>query len=239
MPGFTDIHCHMLSGTDDGARDDAGMFDMLETAYAGGTRCICLTPHFNPMLFGDNRERGVRAFDKLCAYARDKHPDMRLVLGNELYYHYGCIDSLNDGRCRTLNDTRHVLVDFDFDASMAEMKRALVELLGGGYIPVFAHVERYDAVRPPFRELEQLRRMGVVIQVNSTSLCGGWGRKLQHKVTKLLRRCIPDIVASDAHSTGLRHPALDECWQVLNNICGEDYARALMCENPAAMIGIN
>ena len=54
MPGFTDIHCHMLSGTDDGARDDAVMFDMLEAAYVGGTRCICLTPHFNPMLFGDS-----------------------------------------------------------------------------------------------------------------------------------------------------------------------------------------
>lgn len=239
MKGFTDIHCHMLSDTDDGAQNDEIMFGMLDAAYEGGTRCVCLTPHFNPVAFGDNRERSLRAFEKLSAYAEINHPDMRLVLGNELFYHFGCVNSLNDGRCRTLNGTRHVLVDFDFGAPMQEMKHALVDLLNGGYIPVYAHVERYDAVRWPFHELEQLKDMGVIIQVNSTSVCGGWGRRLQHKTMRLLRRCIPDAVASDAHSLGLRNPSLAQCSQVLTELCGESGARELLCDAPATILGIN
>lgn len=236
---YTDIHCHMLYGTDDGPRDRETMLAMLEAAYESGTRGLCLTPHFNPMEFGDNRERGEAAFRELCDYAQERHPDMRLVLGNELYYHYGCVERLSEGVCRTLNGTRHVLVDFDFGASMTEMKRALIELLGCGFIPVYAHVERYDAVKPPFRELEQLREMGVVIQINSTSLCGGWGKRLQHKTMKLLRRRIPDVVASDAHSLGVRHPRLDECAGLLTELCGESYARALMNDTPATLANIN
>lgn len=236
---YTDVHCHMLYGTDDGPASRDDMLAMLEAAYESGTRCLCLTPHFDLQKFGDNRERGRHAFDELCEYAREHHPDMRLALGNELYYSYGCLEALNEGRCRTLGGTRHVLVDFDFGASMAEMQRALHELLSSGYIPVYAHVERYDAVKPPFRELEQLRSMGVVIQINSTSLCGGWGRRLQHKTLKLLRRQLPDVVASDAHSLGVRHPRLDECERQLAEWCGDEYADMLLNKNPAMLVGIN
>lgn len=236
---YTDIHCHMLYGTDDGPATREDMLAMLDAAYASGTRSLCLTPHFNPLLFGDNHERAERAFRELSEYAAERYPDMKLALGNELYYSYGSVGSLADGVCRTMNGTRQVLVDFDFGASMTEMQHGLSELLSGGYIPIYAHVERYDAVKPPFRELEQLKRMGVIIQINSTSLCGGWGVKLRHKTLKLLRRGIPDIVASDAHSLGVRHPRLDECEQLLLDRYGEAYTHALMSENPARAAGIN
>ncbi|MDY4898176.1 MAG: CpsB/CapC family capsule biosynthesis tyrosine phosphatase [Eubacteriales bacterium] len=239
MLHYTDIHCHMLSGTDDGARTDEEMFAMLDAAYASGTRSICLTPHFNPMRFGDNRERGERAYEKLCAYAHEKYPDMYLSLGNELFYHFGCTDRLNEKSCRTLGGSRYVLVEFDFGTSMYEMERALKDLLSSGYIPVFAHVERYGAVKPPFRELERLKDMGVLIQINSTSLCGGWGRGIQRKTVKLLRRFLPDILAGDAHDTVFRHPRLDECEQILTGMFGTEYTRALMCDNPAKIIAIN
>ena len=89
MLHYTDIHCHMLSGTDDGARTDEEMFAMLDAAYASGTRSICLTPHFNPMCFGDNRERGERAYEKLCAYAHESRyvpvAWQRAVLSFRLY----------------------------------------------------------------------------------------------------------------------------------------------------------
>ncbi|MBQ9080745.1 MAG: hypothetical protein IJY27_06710 [Clostridia bacterium] len=239
MMFYTDIHCHMLGGVDDGARDTAQMLEMLDAAYESGTRAICLTPHFNPAYFGDTSAVSESVFAQLHEYASERYADMRLYLGNELFYYDGCVNALVSGACRTLNGTRYVLVDFNFDTPFLRIRAALRDLLSSGYIPVFAHVERYECIKPPFRELMELREMGIKIQINSTSLCGGWGRGIQKKTVKLLKKYIPDVLASDAHSTGTRHPRLDECESIVSELCGNDYADAIMHTEPSKIIGIN
>lgn len=235
---YVDIHCHMLGGVDDGPRDDAQMLAMIDAAYESGTRVICFTPHFNPAYFGDTRVNGDAAYARAVEYTAERYPNMRLYMGNELFYYDGCVNALVSGECRTMNGTRHVLVDFPFDAPMVHISRALRELLSCGYVPVFAHVERYECVKPPFRRLVELGEMGVVIQINSTSLRGGWGRAIQKKTLKLLKKLIPDVLASDAHDLGDRHPGLDDCRTQVCALCGERYADALMRENPSKIIGI-
>ena len=41
---YIDMHCHILPGVDDGAKDLAETKKMLEIAYAEGIRCIIATP---------------------------------------------------------------------------------------------------------------------------------------------------------------------------------------------------
>jgi protein-tyrosine phosphatase len=59
---FSDIHMHLLFGTDDGAKTVEDMYEMVDASYACGTRFICATPHFYPGYFGDNRETSKTAF---------------------------------------------------------------------------------------------------------------------------------------------------------------------------------
>ena len=40
---YIDMHCHILPGVDDGAKDLAETKKMLEIAYAEGIRCIIAT----------------------------------------------------------------------------------------------------------------------------------------------------------------------------------------------------
>ena len=96
---FFDMHCHMLYGVDDGAASPEMMTQMLETAYADGTRSICLTPHYSPYMFGNTSEKVGVVFEELKAYAERQHPDMNLYLGNELGYFGGCERALNEGLC--------------------------------------------------------------------------------------------------------------------------------------------
>lgn len=235
---YIDIHCHILSGVDDGAQSDAEMYTMLDEAYADGTRTICFTPHYNPAYFGETHARSAAAYSRALEYVREHYPDMTLYIGNELFYYDGCVNALIGGECRTMNGTRYVLVDFPFDASFGYIYSALRELISSGYLPVFAHVERYDCVKPPFRNLTELREMGVVIQINSTSLRGDWGRGIQKKTVKLLRRHIPQILASDAHGGDVRHPRLGDCAEQIKTICDETYADDLLRKNPLKIIGI-
>ena len=116
---FADIHNHSLACVDDGARSEEAMFRMVDAAYADGIRLLCLTPHFHPVCFGDNRASSLESFKKLQAYCAEHHPDLRLYLGNELRYGPNCDNWLKEGFCRALGSSSLVLVDFPADAGQS------------------------------------------------------------------------------------------------------------------------
>lgn len=239
MFGFTDIHTHILGGVDDGANNDGVMFSMLDMAYATGTRRICLTPHYNLRLFGNNGDAVDRAFSALRAYSTGRYPDMELFLGNELYYTQDSVEALVSGRCRRMNGRKYVLVDFDFSISMYELRAALNDLLNSGFIPVFAHAERYDCVDGQLPALRELQKSGIPIQVNSTSIVGAWGRKIERRAWRLLKGGYADIVASDTHDIDDRPPRLDIVSRLLTAKLGAVYTEMLICGNPDRILGIS
>jgi len=239
MSGYVDIHCHMLSGVDDGARDDAEMYLMLDEAYSSGTRTVCMTPHFNPRYYGMNREASDEAFDRLSRYASEKYPDLRLMLGNELNFFFGADEYIVSGDCRTLDGGRRILVDFRFDISFFEIKAALYELKSQGLEPIFAHAERYDCIKPPYSSLKELKDNGIFIQLNANSVTGEWGRKIQKKAFKIIKMGFADAVASDAHDLRERAPRLDIADSTLKKYFGEGTARHLLQRGPEIILGID
>ena len=46
MKGIYDIHCHIVPGVDDGAKDLKTSVRMLQKEYDDGVRNIIATPHF-------------------------------------------------------------------------------------------------------------------------------------------------------------------------------------------------
>jgi protein-tyrosine phosphatase len=57
-----DIHCHMLGKVDDGAKDIDEMKQMIDIAYADGTRHICFTPHFK--IYHFKNEDSIKAYNE-------------------------------------------------------------------------------------------------------------------------------------------------------------------------------
>ena len=48
---MTDLHCHILPGIDDGAKDVSVSLELLRKEYEDGVRNIAFTSHFNSELF--------------------------------------------------------------------------------------------------------------------------------------------------------------------------------------------
>lgn len=233
--GFADIHIHLLYGADDGARTEEQMQQMLDAAYADGTRAICATPHCHPGYYGENGGAVSAAFERLRAYAV-RYPDLELTLGSELRYSPGCLDWLRNGTCRTLNDTRRLLVDFADDDAPDEIITALQKLLNSGYSPVLAHAERYRRLRSDLRELYMLRDWGVLIQVDTQSLLGEWDRSSKKRSHRILAAHLCDIIATDAHDTGSRPPVMSACYQLIARKYGADYAGRVCERTPLAVL---
>lgn len=228
---LADIHIHALFGVDDGAKTEREMQAMISRSYEDGIRLLCVTPHYHPGYFGDNQSKVDAAFARLSVYIAEQHPDMRLFLGNELRYSRDCISWLAEGQCRTMGGTRYVLVDFSADESEKNITTGLNRLLSAGYIPILAHVERYRKLAYNVNLLQEYRANGIWIQMDSQSVFGGFGVRVQLWSRKILNNRLADIISSDAHDLARRPPGLSEIRQYLQNKYSANYTAALCYQN--------
>lgn len=236
-PGiFADIHNHMLFGVDDGAHTESDMERLIDASYADGVRYLCFTPHFHPGYFGYHSEQTAKAFELARRYVSEHYPDLRLYLGNEIRYEPSCTENLQQGKCKTLNDTDYLLVDFLYDESSDRIMRAVRQILNAGYIPVLAHVERYESFRRDLQEVEQLRSWGVLIQIDSQSVLGGLGHGAKRRSRQILKMRMADLIASDSHDMRSRPPQLRQCYEFIAEHWGHGYADFLFLETPLRVL---
>lgn len=232
MPDYcADIHCHMLPRLDDGAESFEESVQMLKIAFKEGIRTICLTPHYMPERWKPRPDKAKEYQKYLQRYARQLNEDIKIYLGNELYYWQGALEDLKSGTCLTLNESRYVLVEFAPGYPYQELVRGLNSLMSGGYIPILAHIERYTGILGKVERVEEIRQRGVLIQVNASSVLGTSGAAAKRFVRKLLKKELVHVICTDAHSHGHRAPYIMECVQYVTKHYGERYAEQLFCEN--------
>lgn len=226
---FSDIHTHLLYGADDGARTYDDMVKMADMAYSEGIRLICATPHCCPDDFGDNRLSSEKAFSELQNYCAEKYPDMRLFLGNELFCDLDGIQWLKKGFCRTMGDTRYVLCEFPVAETENNISKALLVLLGSGYVPIIAHAERYHKLG--IKRIADLKNNGIMVQVNTRSSFKGADFCEKRRLKALLSEKIADFVSTDAHDLNERSPEIKNFYEIVSRKYGENYAVSIFCSN--------
>lgn len=229
MIGLSDIHQHLLWGLDDGPETPEGMHAMLEEAHAQQIRRIAATPHADP---------GFRPFDQFLYrdrldeaqdYCRAKGWDMKLMPGAEISWTYQTVMALRKRALPTLNDTDYVLIELWRDISWQEVRSAVQELLYAGFTPVLAHVERYRCfVWQPEKALKLKEELPVYYQVNAASVLDCGGPVFKRFIRRMLAERGIDAIASDAHGNAIRPQRLAESHQALTQICGAEYADALV-----------
>lgn len=232
---YTDIHCHLLSGVDDGAKTPEIMYRMLDAAYLSGTRHICATPHCHPELFGDKSERTAQTFALLQAYAQEKYPDMTISLGNELGYHIAWRDTLKNGSCKLLGG-RYLLVDFPAELSLFDMSYAMEDMIGSGISLILAHVERYEALYGKYDVINDWCRRGVLLQMNVSAFSPKRPRRQRRHVRRLIRKCPITIVASDAHNVETRPPVLSRAESRIRKKYGKERAEYWLSSAPSRIL---
>lgn len=232
---YTDIHCHLLSGVDDGAKTPEVMYEMLELAYLTGTRHICATPHCHPEIFGTNIKKAKRVFSLLQAYAREKHHDMKLSFANELGYHTAWRKTLEEGKCALLGG-KYLLVDFPADQSLFEMRYAMDDMLCTGIPVILAHVERYGALYGEYDTINDWCRRGLFLQMNASAFSKRRSFRERLHVKRLIGKCPITAVASDGHSLGSRPPALCRTEERIARKYGYEKAELWLSKAPTLLL---
>lgn len=232
---FIDIHNHILTGVDDGARNPETSALMLKMAYDDGIRGIICTPHYQPGTFTTGKAERVIRVNHLREVAKKFFPDLRIYEGCECFAGSGSIiEDIEKGRSGTLADSRYFLAEFSPYTPGNIIEKRLMEIMSAGYWPIVAHAERYYAF-----EEERFRRhiaSFCYIQMNADSIMGEDGPKIKKLARKMLSEQIVSFVATDAHGAHHRLPKLSECAAYISSDFGEDYAEKLLYRNPESII---
>lgn len=236
MKGFIDIHTHILPGVDDGAGDLSGAVALLRQACQQGTGAVVLTPHYRGRYRGNEKQKLEPVFARLQQAVKGECPDLELYLGCEIGYEMDVSEKLAQGKLPTMNGTQYVLLEFREGSFRSRILDGVLEVLNFGYIPIVAHVERYDAFRNNPRLADEVMDLGALLQVNADSVMGKCGFGIKHYCHKLLKSHMVHFVATDAHDEKMRKPDLRACYQKVRRKYGRDYAELLFIRNPQRML---
>ncbi len=103
-------------------------------------------------------------------------------------------------------------------------------------VPIITHPERNAILqRGPERVLEWVDT-GCLVQVTASALTGHWGAVARRVALWLLDHDAVHVLATDAHDDQNRPPILSEARDAVSKRFGADAARALVLDNPAAIV---
>jgi len=229
-----DIHTHVLYGVDDGPESVEMSMEMLRRACDTGVRIVVATPHILDSF--QNEDLILAHFRKLTqAVVAEKLP-IDIYLGSEINFQFGMEDYFSTAIGTYRGMGRYFLVETTLTHYPKHFEETLEKIVPGGRIPIFAHPERVGPIVGDVDLIARLTDLGVLMQVNSGSLLGMFGGRVNTFAWELVDRDLVHFIASDAHDNRRRAFNLDEVWEELCGRKGEDTAERLMFRNPLNML---
>lgn len=202
-----DIHSHILPELDDGPKTPAASIDLARAYENAGFRDIIATPHW---IYGTNwmpsAETVLRKVDSVNRELKKTglsiviHAGMEVALGHEV------VDLIAEGRILSLANGPYLLVETPFQRFPPGWEQILFSISTKGYNIIMAHPERSEQLVNDPDLLKAVVDANVYLQINSASLSGGYGRRIQQAALSLIRNGFAHCLATDSHDSVQRSP---------------------------------
>ena len=186
-----DIHTHIIPLVDDGSSSIEESIELIKMEIKNGVTKIVCTPHQRDDFF--NKEEIINVFFKLKEKVSSLQVD--LYLGAEVLYYDNIINDLHDNKILTMNNSNYFLLEFPTTLEF-DIPSIVYEIITSGYIPIIAHIERYDYLK--VEDYVIIKKYGGLISINSSSIRGLFTSK---KCKYLLKKGMCDFVCSDCHDS--------------------------------------
>ena len=224
MSNFVDIHHHLIYGVDDGPRTFEDMQNMILRAVQQQVSDIVCTSHAMP---GGNQfpaDRYLRHLERAREWIAQENIPLRLYTGCEILYTEPSARLLKEGYLPSLAETWNALVEFTPDTDFKRLCEAARAIGNAGFNVIFAHVERYQALRNLNHVKELREEFGVYMQMNANTVITKKGFFFDRWVRHMLDEGYIDCVATDAHNVTSRVCNMRLCYEMLKERYGRENA---------------
>ena len=168
-----------------------------------GVNNLILTPHYckrrDYYVSYDDIEA---VYTELCRRCTEENMQVKLHLGTELEYSQDGSKYIKENRIHTLANSKYILVEFAPYADSKTIIKAVREISHMGYVPIIAHIERYNSLWGDYETPLLIKEIGAMIQINIRSLAFRSGR-IRKFLKYLVSDGLADFAAGDVHSDPL------------------------------------
>lgn len=202
MTALVDLHCHILPGLDDGARDLADAVAMARQAEDDGIGAICATPHIradHDVRVGELPHR----LAELASAVAASGSATRILPGGEVAA--TIVADLDDDELQALTlggGGRWILLEPAPGPLGADLTDVVDVLRRRGYRSLIAHPERHAGGDLRVR-LAQLIAAGALVQATAATLTD---RRAQPAMLELANAGLIHVLGSDSHSASVGRP---------------------------------
>ena len=235
---MTDIHAHVLPRFDDGPQSLAESVQLVKECADKGINVIVSTSHYysSRMPYEEFVDRRKRRIAELETELENRNIDVKIIPAAEVNIS-DILLNLGDISGLCVSNSRYILLEIPHETKDFEKYFGIIERIVSYYnvIPIIAHIERYNFFLSCPKNIDRLKEIGCLIQVDAQVITQRSFFK-KRKILAFVKCGKVDLVASDCHG-GDRPQNLVEAYEIISKSIGEKYV-GILSRNADAVAGI-
>lgn len=234
-----DIHCHLLPGIDDGAKNLDQSLHMAQAAVDDGIAYSIMTPHIHPGRYENCKASIIEKALEYEAALKSASIPLQIGFAAEVRISPDIIDFVEKDQIPfygELDGFRIMLLEFPHSYIPPGSDKLVKALLARKIRPIIAHPERNKDIIRNLEKLQPFLDMGCILQLTASSVAGRFGDAAHKCAKKILRMKAFKILATDAHNLRSRTPSLREGRDAAAKIVGEQEADDMVFKNPLSIV---
>jgi protein-tyrosine phosphatase len=234
MPGYVDLHCHLLPGVDDGARSPEDALEMARALVDLGFSAVAPSPHARPEYA--TAEVCTQRLQALEAALASAGVALRLYSNAEhALILDGFLEGLGTPATRPINSGRYVLVEAPYRAPVPALPDLVFRMMRRGVTPLFAHPERCQEFERPGRA-EEVVRLGGRLQLDLGALVNRYGPAARRLAREFLDQGLYAVAATDLHGPVDARQWVGKALGELQARAGAAAVQTLLAEHPERIL---
>lgn len=199
--GLIDLHCHILPGVDDGAKDLPMALDMAREAVKQGISHILLTPHHMDGMYTNHKKDVIAKTNAFQAELDKAGIPLTVFPGQEVHLTGELLNAIDQDDILFMDEAgKYLLLEFPHSGIPEYAEDMVFELIARGITPVLAHPERNHGFQKNPDRLYDFIEMGCLSQLTSSSYLGVFGNHVEELTQRFIDTNLGFIFASDAHN---------------------------------------
>ena len=231
-----DVHSHILPSVDDGAKDIAETFKILEEACDAGFSDIFATSHYIEGEYEFNKTDREFIIEALMQKIAEEGLDIKLHIGAEGYISNDLPKLIEAGEVPTMGNSKYVLFELPLRAKVMYTSEVINKLINMKLIPIIAHPERYEVVQDDPNLAIEWVEDGALLQSNFASIIGRYGTKAKETLYKLLDANAVHFLGTDNHRAGSIYTRMNDIKREFRKRIGKDKFYELTELNPRCIL---